>query len=69
LAELNALQGESLQDEPCPMGDKLWSPIGAGIYPAQNYSFFNTPFKANSVKAVDGKPPYLPAAAELYSCK
>jgi len=31
LAGLNALQGESLQDEPCPMDDKPLFTIGAGI--------------------------------------
>jgi len=43
LAGLNALQGESLQDEPCPMGDEPLLPIGAGIYPAPKWGFFNKP--------------------------
>ena len=46
LAGLNALQGESLQDEPCPMGDKPLDLIGAGILtwisviPSQKAWFF-----------------------------
>jgi len=37
LAGLNALQGESLRDEPCPMSKKALFPIGAGIYAKHSY--------------------------------
>jgi len=43
LAGLNALQGEFLQDEPCPMVDKPLLPIGREFIPPQSIAFSTSP--------------------------